>query len=247
MAEIRELAGRYGVKIIEDASHAIGAKYREESVGCCRYSDATVFSFHPVKIITTAEGGMVLTNDSHVAAKMQRLRAHGITRDPAEMSRESDGPWYYEQVELGFNYRMTDLQAALGLSQMRRIEEFVRRRAVIAARYDEALKDMPLAIPWNHPDSESSRHLYVIRVTRRRDSGIRTSVFASLRAAGIGVNVHYIPVHTHPYYRQMGLKAESCPEALRYYEEAISLPIYASMTNEQQDEVIAALTLAIQT
>lgn len=247
MAAIRALGERYRFKIIEDASHAIGGRYLGEPVGNCRYSDVTVFSFHPVKVITTAEGGMVLTNDARVGRRMQRLRTHGITRDPTEMTHAPDGPWYYQQVELGLNYRLTDVQAALGLSQLQRIDAFVERRNAIAARYDTLLKNLPVITPWQLGDSYSGRHLYVIRVPGGRPGATRAAVFAAMQASGIGVNVHYIPVHTQPYYERMGFKAGCWPAAERYYAEAISLPMYASLTDGQQDEVIAALTVALRT
>jgi len=246
MEAIHALARRYGFKVIEDASHAIGGKYRDEFIGNGRYSDVTVFSFHPVKIVTTAEGGMALTSDSELARKMSLLRTHGITRDPADMTREADGPWYYQQIELGFNYRMTELQAALGLSQMRRLDEYVRRRHVLARRYDEALAGLPLTLPWQHPDGYSGLHLYLIRLRLDKIRLSRREVFAALRAAGIGVNVHYIPVHTQPYYERMGFAAGDFPEAERFYSEVITLPMYPALTREQQDEVIAVLGRVLQ-
>ena len=245
MAAIHALAQRYGFKIIEDASHAIGGKYRGEFVGNGRYSDITVFSFHPVKIITTAEGGMALTNDAELANKMALLRSHGITRDPAQMTHEADGPWYYQQIDLGFNYRMTELQAALGVSQMTRLDDYVARRHAIARRYDTLLDALPVTLPWQHPDGYSGLHLYVIRLQLARINKTHRQVFESLREQGIGVNLHYIPVHTQPYYRQMGFKPGDFPEAERYYAEAISLPMFQTMTEHQQDEVLAALRIAL--
>ncbi|WP_312257201.1 UDP-4-amino-4,6-dideoxy-N-acetyl-beta-L-altrosamine transaminase [Stutzerimonas nitrititolerans] len=241
MAAIHALAQRYGFKVIEDASHAIGGKYQGEFIGNCRYSDITVFSFHPVKIITTAEGGMVLTNNAELANKMALLRSHGITRDPALMTHESNGPWYYQQVDLGFNYRMTELQAALGLSQMERLDEYVSRRHHLARRYDELLNELPITLPWQHPDSYSGLHLYVIRLQLSRIQKSHRQVFEMLREQGIGVNLHYIPVHTQPFYQRMGFKAGEFPYAETYYSEAISLPMFQSMTCEQQDQVVAAL------
>lgn len=245
MAAIAALGERYGFRIIEDASHAIGGKYRGEFIGNCRYSDITVFSFHPVKIVTTAEGGMALTQDSDLAERMALLRSHGITRDQARMDGESDGPWYYQQVELGFNYRMTDMQAALGVSQMDRLDAYVARRHAIAARYDALLADLSVTTPVRHPDGYSGMHLYVIRVPQTRANWSRREVFDRLRAAGIGVNVHYIPVHTQPYYRAMGFRAGDYPEAERYYAEAISLQMFPTMTDAQQEQVVAAVAEAI--
>jgi UDP-4-amino-4,6-dideoxy-N-acetyl-beta-L-altrosamine transaminase len=242
MAAIHALGQRYGFKIIEDASHAIGGKYKGEFIGNGRYSDITVFSFHPVKIITTAEGGMALTNDPELANKMALLRSHGITRDAAQMTHAPDGPWYYQQVDLGFNYRMTELQAALGVSQMARLDDYVASRHALAARYDTLLADLPITRPWQHPDSYSGLHLYVIRLQLERIGKTHRQVFDSLREQGIGVNLHYIPVHTQPYYQQMGFKAVDFPEAERYYAEAISLPMFQTMSEAQQDQVIAALS-----
>lgn len=244
MASIYELSQEYGFKIIEDASHAIGGKYRNEPVGNCRYSDITVFSFHPVKIITSAEGGMALTNDAELARHMQQLRSHGITRDPGEMTHDSEGPWYYQQIDLGFNYRMTDLQAALGLSQMQRLDQFVAKRHEIAQRYNHLLSGLPVKKPWQHPDSYSGLHLYIIRLKLNHIDKTHRQVFDSLRAAGIGVNLHYIPVYTQPYYQNLGFKSGYCPEAEKYYAEAISLPMYPGLTEKPQDRVIEALRQA---
>jgi UDP-4-amino-4,6-dideoxy-N-acetyl-beta-L-altrosamine transaminase len=245
MARIHALSQRYGFRIIEDASHAIGGKYKNEYIGNGCYSDITVFSFHPVKIITTAEGGMALTNDEELASRMNLLRSHGITRDPDLMTHAADGPWYYQQVDLGFNYRMTDLQAALGVSQMDRLDQFVARRHELARRYDSLLKDLPLTTPWQHPDSYSGLHLYVIRLQLDQICHTHRQVFESLREQGIGVNVHYIPVHTQPYYRKMGFKMGTFPDAEQYYAEAISLPMFQGLTDAQQDEVIGALKASI--
>jgi UDP-4-amino-4,6-dideoxy-N-acetyl-beta-L-altrosamine transaminase len=241
MAAIHALSQQYGFKVIEDASHAIGGRYRGEPIGNGRYSDITVFSFHPVKIVTTAEGGMAMTNDPELAHKMNLLRSHGITREPERMTHAPDGPWYYQQVGLGFNYRMTELQAALGVSQMTRLDAFVARRHEIAGRYDELLADLPVTTPWQHPDSHSGLHLYVIRLQLERIKRSHREVFESLRAQGIGVNLHYIPVHTQPHYQQMGFKAGDFPQAESYYAEAISLPMYPGLTAAQQDEVVRAL------
>lgn len=241
MREIHALAQRYGFRIIEDASHAVGGRYLDEPVGSCRYSDITVFSFHPVKIITTAEGGMAMTKDAALAARMEQFRSHGITRDAAQMEGESDGPWYYEQVALGYNYRLTDLQAVLGLSQFNRLDEYVARRHEIAKRYDELLAGLPLTTPWQSPNARSALHLYPIVLDPQRSPRNRREVFDGLRAAGIGVNVHYIPVHTQPYYRRLGFAPGDFPEAERYYAGAISLPMFPTLTHAQQDEVVAAL------
>jgi len=245
MATIRALSQRYGFRVIEDASHAIGAKYQGQFIGNSRFSDITVFSFHPVKIITTAEGGMAVTNSEELAEKMNQLRSHGITRDPALMTREPDGPWYYQQVDLGYNYRMTELQAALGISQIDRLDAFVSRRHELAKRYDELLKDLPIILPWQHPDSYSGLHLYVIRLQLGAINKTHRQVFESLREQGVGVNVHYIPVHTQPYYQSMGFESDSFPEAIQYYREAISLPMFQGLTNEQQNEVVKALKIAL--
>lgn len=242
LARIHALAQTYGFRIIEDASHAIGGRYKGEPIGNGRYSDITVFSFHPVKIITTAEGGMALTNNDVLAEKMALLRSHGITRDPTLMTREPEGGWYYEQIALGYNYRMTDMQAALGLSQLRRVDDYVARRNEQAARYDRLLAPLPVLTPWQHPDSYSGRHLYVIRLKPGAAGKTHRQVFAELRDAGIGVNLHYIPVYRQPHYEKMGFTAGLCPEAEKYYQEAITLPLFPTMNEEQQDQVIAVLT-----
>ncbi|MBE1427342.1 UDP-4-amino-4,6-dideoxy-N-acetyl-beta-L-altrosamine transaminase [Desulfomicrobium macestii] len=246
MTAIHALGERYGFKIIEDASHAIGGKFRGEFIGNCRYSDITIFSFHPVKIITTAEGGMATTNDARLAERMSLLRSHGITRDSGLMTHEPDGPWYYQQIDLGFNYRMTELQAALGVSQMKRLDEFVARRHALARRYDEMLAELPVVTPWQHPDSYSGLHLYVIRLDPAQTGRRQLHVFESLRDQGIGVNVHYIPVHTQPFYRNLGFEPGDFPQAERYYAEAISLPMFHGMTEAQQDAVVEALRKAVQ-
>lgn len=245
MQAIDRLARRFGFKVIEDASHAIGGTYRGEPIGSGRYSDITIFSFHPVKIITTAEGGMAVTNNAELAERMALLRSHGITRDPVQMTHASDGPWYYQQIELGYNYRMTELQAALGVSQLGRIDQYVAQRHAIAHRYDEQLASLRVMTPWQHPDSYSGMHLYPIRLQLDRIGTSHRQVFESLRAHGIGVNLHYIPVHTQPYYHRMGFRTGDFPEADRYYAEAISLPMYPSLTALQQDQVIAAVAKAV--
>ena len=245
MEAIHKLSRQYGFRIIEDASHAIGGKYKGECIGNGRYSDITVFSFHPVKIVTTAEGGMALTNSKELASRMNLLRSHGVTRDPDLMTHEPDGPWYYQQVDLGFNYRMTELQAALGISQMDRLDAFVARRHELAQRYDQLLADLPVTTPWQHPDSYSGLHLYVIRLQLDSISKSHRQVFESLRAQGIGVNLHYIPVHTQPYYQAMGFAPDDFPEAMAYYREAISLPMFQGLRDEQQDQVVRALRVAL--
>ena len=245
MAAIYELGQRYGFSIIEDASHAIGGKYKGAFIGNGRYSDITVFSFHPVKIVTTAEGGMALTNDDELASRMNLLRSHGITRDPGLMTQEPHGPWYYQQVELGFNYRMTELQAALGISQMDRLGSFIARRHEIARRYDYLLAGLPLTTPWQHPDSYSALHLYVVRLQLGGTSKTRRQVFEFLRDEGVGVNLHYIPVHTQPYYQALGFDKSDFPEAMAYYSEAISLPMFFGLTDGEQDKVVEVLTHAL--
>jgi UDP-4-amino-4,6-dideoxy-N-acetyl-beta-L-altrosamine transaminase len=241
MAAIHALGQKYGFKIIEDASHAIGSKYKGEFIGNSRYSDLTVFSFHPVKIITTAEGGMALTNSDELAHKMALLRSHGITRDTAHMTHASEGPWYYQQIDLGYNYRMTELQAALGVSQMQRLDVFVACRHQLAQRYDQLLAALPVTTPWQHPDSYSGLHLYVIRLQLDKITKTHREVFETLREQGIGVNLHYIPVHTQPYYQRMGFKEGDYPQAEQYYAEAISLPMYQTLSEQQQDQVVSAL------
>ena len=235
MAAIGALAKRYGFKVIEDASHAIGADYGGAPVGNCAHSDIAVFSFHPVKIITTAEGGLCTTNDAGLARSMQLLRSHGVTRESDEMTHAPDGPWYYQQITLGYNYRMTDMQAALGLSQVSRLQQFVGRRRDIAARYDEALKGHGLQLPETIEGALSSWHLYVIRV--QPDAQLK--VFEGLRKAGIGVNLHYIPVPSQPYYRELGHDPALYPSAMAYYRQAISIPVYATMTDENVDYIAA--------
>lgn len=239
MREIAEVARPHGIRIVEDASHAVGASYLGDPVGCCKYSDIAVFSFHPVKIITTGEGGMALTNDPVLADRMELLRSHGVTRDPKQMTREADGPWYYEQVDLGWNYRMTEIQAALGLSQQTRLEEYIDVRNTLADRYDRLLASLPLDLPGRSDSVRSAFHLYVIRL---RDESRRREAFEALRAAGIGVNVHYMPVHLQPYYRRLGFGEGDFPTAEAYYSRAISIPLYATMTEAEQNEVVASLT-----
>ena len=241
MSEIFELSKKYGFKIIEDASHAIGGKYLNNPIGCCKYSDITVFSFHPVKIITTGEGGMAVTNNENLAQKISLLRTHGITRDINLMSKE-DGPWYYEQIDLGYNYRMTDIQAALGLSQMNRLDEYIKIRHKIADFYNESLSGLPLQTPKQSKGSFSSFHLYVIRLNLSMVNSTHKDIFESLRKDNIMVNLHYIPVYLHPYYKNnLGFKSGHCPEAEKYYAEAISIPIFPTLSDEDQLDVVNAL------
>ena len=241
MKAIHKLSQRYGFKIIEDASHAIGAKYCGEFVGNCRYSDITIFSFHPVKIITTAEGGMAVTNNESLAKKMSLLRSHGITRDQSSMTQRADGPWYYQQIELGFNYRMTDLQAALGVSQMERLDQYVAHRHEIANQYNLRLQGLPVKTPFQHPDSYSAFHLYVIRLDLEKTEVTHRVVFESLRARGIGVNLHYIPIYSHPFYQKYGYDKKIYPNAEKYYSSSISLPMYPGLSQENQNFVSDAL------
>ncbi|OJT50763.1 UDP-4-amino-4,6-dideoxy-N-acetyl-beta-L-altrosamine transaminase [Pseudomonas moraviensis] len=241
MRKIADLAVRYNFTVIEDASHAVGASYAGRPVGCGEFAAMTVFSFHPVKIITSAEGGMVLTNRPVLAERLRRLRSHGMTRDPEHMTEPSHGAWYYQQIELGFNYRITDLQAALGLSQLGKLDEFVARRRELAARYDRLLAYLPVTLPSPQEEAESAWHLYVIRLQTERISLSHRQVFEGLRAADIGVNLHYIPVHLQPYYRDLGFAEGDFPEAERYYAEAISLPLFPLLTDEQQDHVVEQL------
>lgn len=246
MAEIFALARKYGFKIIEDASHALGGRYKNEPIGNCRFSDITVFSFHPVKIITTGEGGMALTNDIALAGKMALLRSHGITREPQRMTQPPDGPWYYQQIDLGFNYRMTDLQAALGFSQMERLDNYVTQRHALARRYDEHLAALPITTPWQHPDSYSAWHLYVIRLQRDKIGKSHRVIFEALREHGIGVNLHYIPIYAQPFHRRLGFVKGTFPQAEAYYKEAISLPMFAALSIPQHDDVISAVRAVLR-
>ncbi|MCK9605237.1 MAG: UDP-4-amino-4,6-dideoxy-N-acetyl-beta-L-altrosamine transaminase [Methylomonas sp.] len=241
MQAIYQLSKRYGFRIIEDASHAIGGKYRDQPIGNCRYSDISVFSFHPVKIITTGEGGLALTNDPDLARHMALLRSHGITREAAEMTHAADGPWYYQQIELGFNYRMTDIQAALGLSQLSRVDAFVGRRQQLAEFYRQNLAGLPIVVQSQPVDCYSALHLFVIRLPLGDWKKSHREVFCRLRDAEIGVNLHYIPVHLQPYYQQRGFKQGDYPQAEHYYAEAITLPLYPDLSESQQLQVIAAL------
>jgi len=247
MKAIYDLSKLYGFKIIEDASHAIGASYNKVKVGSCTYSDITIFSFHPVKIITTAEGGMALTNSKDIANKMFRLRTHGITNDQMKMKqRPQDEIWNYQQIELGFNYRMNDIQAAIGLNQMKRLDEYVKRRHKIAKFYDTELKNLLLTIPWQSPNAYSSYHLYPILIKNNLDNKTQKQVYNELRENKIAVNLHYIPVHRHPYYENLGFKRNDFPIAEKFHREAISIPIYSSLIEEKQKTVIEVLKLVIK-
>lgn len=245
LERIYTLAKNYKIKIIEDASHAVGAKYKQKSIGSCAYSDVTIFSFHPVKIITTGEGGMALTNSDEVAERMQLLRAHGITRDESKMS-QNDGPWYYQQIELGFNYRMTDIQAALGISQFERLESYVEKRNQIANFYHEELSNLPLQTPKIQDNVFSSYHLYIIRLDLNHLSSSHHDIFSSLRDSGIGVNLHYIPIHLQPYYKNLGFQEGDFPNAETFYKEAISLPIFPTISDQSLKEVVNQLTKILQ-
>ena len=242
MRAIHELAKRYDFAVIEDASHALGGFYEGAPIGSGSYSDITIFSFHPVKIITTGEGGMALTQRVDLAERMASLRSHGITRDPAKLDRESEGPWYYQQVELGFNYRMTDFQAALGLSQLGRLTEFIAARERLADRYDRLLADFAVTLPWRAPSCRPAWHLYVVLLPEAK----RKRVFEAMRAQGIGVNVHYIPVHLQPDYRRLGFAKGDFPESERYYDAALTLPLFPTLTDTGQDRVVEALGVALR-
>jgi UDP-4-amino-4,6-dideoxy-N-acetyl-beta-L-altrosamine transaminase len=238
MDKIHALGQKYGFRIIEDASHAIGGKYKGKVIGGCQYSDITVFSFHPVKIITTGEGGMCVTNNPQLAISLNRYRSHGIVRQASEMTHAPDGPWYYQQIDLGYNYRMTDIQAALGLNQMNRLNEFVATRHALASRYNDLLKEDWIELPWQHPDSYSGLHLYIIRVKRKDKQVSHLQLFERLRNSGILVNLHYIPVYRHPYYQKFNYNISNFPESEAYYSEAISLPMFVTLTEEQLAEVV---------
>jgi len=246
MKRIHSLSKQYGFKIIEDAAHAIGGRYLDGPIGGCQYSDITVFSFHPVKIITTAEGGLATTNSKKLTEKMQLYRSHGITRNQELITEKVDGDWYYQQVVLGFNYRMTELQAALGVSQMKRLDRFVSSRHILRKRYDMLLRDLPITIPFQHKNNYSALHLYPIKIDFKRIGKSREKIFNELRASGVGVNVHYIPIHTQPYYKQFGFHKGDFPNAELYYHETISIPIFHAMTMEQQDTIVGILKKVLQ-
>ena len=239
------LAQEYGFKIIEDASHAVGASRNGEPAGSCRWSHITVFSFHPVKIITTGEGGLALTNDDEIAARMALLRSHGITRDASLMERTPNGPWYYEQIDIGFNYRMTDIQAALGKSQLSRLSSLIGQRNTLAVRYDRLLADLPLQLPTIAPGNRSAFHLYAVCMSDKTSRDAHRAAFEFLRAQGIGVNLHYMPVHLQPYYRKLGFGPGMFPEAERYAKRTISLPMYVGLTEQQQDFVAQMMHKAL--
>ncbi len=241
MEKIYALSQKYDFTVIEDASHALGGTYKDTRVGSCRYSDMTVFSFHPVKIVTTGEGGMVLTNNKILYEKLVLYRSHGITRDASKMTKGADGPWYYQQIELGYNYRMTDIQAALGYSQMDRLDTFVTRRRELAQRYNELLVDLPIRIPKQSADTNSSWHIYVVRLDKTRTSKKKAEIFEEMKKRGVTLNLHYIPVHLQPYYQALGFRQGDFPASERYYEEAFTLPLYYELTDEQQDQVVKAL------
>jgi len=241
MQKIHSLGQEYGFKIIEDASHAIGGKYLDQPIGGCQYSDITVFSFHPVKIITTAEGGLATTNNKNLSERMKLFRSHGVTRNPELMSNLSEGGWYYQQVDLGFNYRMTELQAALGISQMQRLDEFVTKRHKLQERYDLLLEDLPITKPYQDKDSYSALHLYPIQIDLDSNDKSREKIFDELRQGGIGVNVHYIPIHIQPYYQRLGFQVGNFPNSESYYNRTISIPLFHAMTFDQQDQVVAVL------
>jgi dTDP-4-amino-4,6-dideoxygalactose transaminase len=245
MDKIAELAQRYNFTVIEDASHALGGSYLRKKVGSCAFSDMTVLSFHPVKIITTGEGGMILTNRLDLYEKLLLLRSHGVTRDPQQMTTTSHGAWYYQQIDLGYNYRLTDIQAALGISQLARLDQFVTRRRELVERYQQHFADLPIILPYEQPEAYSAYHLYVIQLKLNEISKTRRQVFDELRAAHILVNVHYIPVHTQPYYQQLGFKVGDFQNAEQYYEAAISLPLFPSLTEAEQDHVIATVQQAL--
>ena len=242
MKEIKALSEQYDFRIIEDAAHALGGDYAGQKIGSCLYSDITVFSFHPAKMITSGEGGMLLTNDSDLAVKIEQLRTHGVTRNPELMTEASHGAWYYQQLELGFNYRITDIQAALGLSQLQRLDEFVDKRRKLAELYNQQLQSLPVVIPWQQFNIQSSWHIYVIRLKLSELNIDRKTVFAQLRQAGIGVHVHYIPVHIQPYYQQLGFNPGDFPESESYYEEALTLPLFADLSNAQVNYIVQELT-----
>ena len=241
MKTMRALSKQYGFKIIEDASHGIGSKYNDKYVGGCQYSDITVFSFHPVKIITTGEGGVATTNNRALAKKIDILRTHGITKNKKDMINPSHGPWYFEQLELGFNYRMTDIHASLGINQMKSLKKFVTKRNSLARNYNNLLKALPLSTPEQSENTLSSFHLYIVRIDLKKLKNKKNKIFNLLRKKGIGVNVHYIPIHYHPFYQNLKFKKGYLPETEKYYEEALSLPIYPDLSFKDQKYIVNSL------
>lgn len=241
MKAMRLLSRRYGFKVIEDASHAVGGKYEDQPVGDCRYSDIAVFSFHPAKIVTAAEGGAALTNSDELASKMALLRSHGLTRDHQQMVHPIEGPWYYEQIELGFNYRMTDIHAALGTNQMKRVDDYVSRRQAVAKRYAELFAGLPLKTPRLDERAHSAFHLYVVRLDLARSRRNQRELFEFMRARGIGVNLHYIPIYRQPFYERMGFDRREFVEAESYYSQAMTLPMFPLLREEELRFVAATL------
>lgn len=241
MEKLYRLAKQYNFKIIEDASHAIGGEYKGHKVGCCEFSDMVVFSFHPVKIVTTGEGGMVLTNNKDLYDKLILYRSHGITRNQDLMTKKSDGPWYYQQIDLGFNYRMTDIQAALGYSQMQRIDEFVTKRRYLVNRYNDLLKDLPLILPYQIDEANSSWHLYVVKIDFNKVNKAKIDIFKEMKNKGVCLNLHYIPVHTQPYYQRLGFKQGDFPNSEVYYKDVFTLPLYYDLSDEEQDYIVQCL------
>ena len=241
MKAVRMIANQYGVKIIEDAAHATGGTYLGYPIGSCQFSDVTVFSFHPVKIMTTGEGGVALTNDSEIAARMSILRSHGVTRNSSEMINKNPKPWEFEQIELGLNYRITELQAALGLSQLDRLDSFIDRRRKLAQQYNEQLRNLPLILPQLEPFNESAWHLYPILIDPRRSHFSRTQIYYSLLKKGVKANVHFIPIHTHPYFQRMGFEKGDYPVSEWFYDNELSLPMYFELSDNSQKKIISAL------
>jgi UDP-4-amino-4,6-dideoxy-N-acetyl-beta-L-altrosamine transaminase len=246
MQAIYRLSKDYGFSIIEDACHALGSTYKGQATGCCEYADISVFSFHPVKSMTTAEGGAALTNDVKLAEQMSLLRGHGITRSPMLMTHQPEGDWYYQQIALGYNYRMSDLQAALGMSQLQRLDQFMASRRSLAARYDQLLQELPVVSPVQHPDTVSSWHLYVIQLQLEEIDKTRAEIFTAMRDAGVGVHVHYIPIYRQPYFQQMGFDKQDYPGAEKYYAQALTLPLHTQLKEAEQFKVVNKLAELLQ-